>query len=188
MKKIIGILLATVITFSFAACSKENNESEIKPLDLEYFANLGKIPECDYALGESVEKVNDELSKSAEAIASQGGDVVYNVLEGDKTVCMDNGTDVYYYTKEKAENGIAFIVCLDKAYGFPLGTVSIEIKEAFKNLEYTEEPADDNNSFFVFGLNNASVLRYSIGKNTVLFVFEDNALCATAIYNTDDWI
>ena len=40
---------------------KKEESSSKSNLDLEYYAKLGKIPECDYVLGEDVEKVREEI-------------------------------------------------------------------------------------------------------------------------------
>ena len=44
-----------------------------------------------------------------------------------------------------------------------------------------------DNAFFLFDTENTSVLKYSIENYVVLFVFVDNALTATAIYDINNW-
>ena len=39
----------------------------------------------------------------------------------------------------------------------------------------------------MMGVSEGTVLSAEFGKNTVSFVFVDNALSATAIYKTQDW-
>ena len=186
MKKLICFLLTAAIIFSLAACGKENTGSDSNSVDLEYYAKLGQIPECDYMLGESVEKVKSELSALDEKYQG-ANEFMYSVQEGEKTVEINNGTFLYYYTKENVANGISYIVSLDTAYGFEPGTVSIEVTDALSEYEYTEEAANDNNAFFLFDHTNCSVFKYEFDNYAVSFVFQDNALCATAIYDTANW-
>ena len=93
----------------------------------------------------------------------------------------------YYYYKDKADKGVSYIVSFEKAYGFEIGTLSLEIKNALPGFSFTEEKLDDDNGFFVLGATEGKVYKYSFEKNTVSFVFVDDALYATAIYTTDDW-
>ena len=53
--------------------------------------------------------------------------------------------------------------------------------------KYKEENADDSNSFFLLGEQDATVLKYSFEENSVLFVFSDNSLTAVAVYSTENW-
>lgn len=186
MKKLICLMLTAVFIFSLAACKKDNTESDSNSVDLEYYAKLGRIPECDYTIGESVEKVKSELSALNEKYQGEN-EFMYSVEEGNKTVEINNGTFLYYYTKENEANGISYIVCLGKAYGFEPGTVSIEVTDALSEYKYTEETANDDNAFFLFDYTNCSVFKYEFENYAVSFVFQDNALCATAIYDSANW-
>ena len=88
---------------------------------------------------------------------------------------------------DKKDNGVSFIVSLDKAYGFETGTPLLEVKNSLAGFEYKEENADDSNSFFLLGEQDATVLKYSFEENSVLFVFSDNSLTAVAVYSTENW-
>jgi hypothetical protein len=46
---------------------------------------------------------------------------------------------------------------------------------------------NDKNSFFILGAAEGKVIKYKFKKNTVSFVFINDALFATAIYKTGDW-
>ena len=59
--------------------------------------------------------------------------------------------------------------------------------EVIDGFEYKEENADDSNSFFLLGEQDATVLKYSFEENSVLFVFSDNSLTAVAVYSTENW-
>lgn len=186
MKKLICLILTSLMICSLAACQKDKTESDSNSVDLEYYAKLGQMPECDYKLGENVEKIKSELSALDEQYQGQN-DFMYAVEEGEKSVEINNGNFLYYYMKENEANGVSYIVSLGKSYGFEPGTLSIEITDAFSDYKYTEEAANDDNAFFLFDYSNCSVLEYEFENYAVSFVFQDNALCATAIYDSTNW-
>ncbi len=185
MKKIISLILVFVFVFAFSSCGKDKKEENNGTVDIEYYAKLGQMPESNYYLGTDPEKIKTELSALSES--EDAGDMVYNVTEGENNVLIDNGVLCYYYKKATPEKGIGCIVNYGKAYGFELGTVIVEIKEAIAGCDYVEEPMNESNSFFMFGVESGTVLRCNIEENTVVFVFQDNALCATAIFTGTDW-
>ena len=187
MKKFFSIVLSAVMLLSFAACKNNDNSSKSNTVDLEYYAGLGQLPECNYKLGDSIETLKSELSAANDQAGENGEDYVYSVTEGEKTLRIDNGSFVYYYDKEKESNGISYIISLDTAYGFESGTSILEIKEALPELEPTEEEANSDNVFFIYGVSNGTVLKYNFENRVVMFVFADNMLCATALYDTDNW-
>ena len=182
MKRIVCLLLVFVLAFSFTACSKKKDKKQENSVDIEYFAKLGQIPECEYSLGDDVEKVKSELSAAAEKDEGK----MYDFQEGEKTAFIFDGKHNYYYVKERADKGLAYIATYDKAYGFEIGEISITVKNALGDIKYTEEPLSQDNAFFVFGAQNGSVIKCEFGNKTVMFVFDDNALCATAVYLTED--
>ena len=187
MKKILCIILSAVILLFFAACQNNDNSSKSNAVDLEYYAGLGQLPECNYKLGDSIETVKSELSAANDQAAQNDEDYVYSVTDGEKTVRIDNGSFVYYYEKGRESDGISYIISLDTAYGFESGTSILEIKEALPELEPTEEDANSDNVFFIYGVSNGTVLKYNFKNRVVMFVFADNMLCATALYDTNSW-
>ena len=104
MKKFFSIVLSAVMLLSFAACKNNDNSSKSNTVDLEYYAGLGQLPECNYKLGDSIETLKSELSAANDQAGENGEDYVYSVTEGEETVRIDNGTFVYYYDKEKESN------------------------------------------------------------------------------------
>lgn len=182
MKKILSLIMICVIVFSFCGCGNEKTSSDAE-VDIEYYAKLGRMPESEYSLGSNVQTVKDELSAKFE----DNPESYYNITEGDKTVLIDTGEFSYYYMKENENKGISYIVDFNTAYGFELGTVSVEIKSALGGYECIEKNADDGSVFFMNYSENCTYLEYNIGQNILMFVFENNALCATAIYNPELW-
>ena len=185
MKKIIAIFLCLIFVFSLTACKKEDTSSGSNSVDVEYYAKLGSMPETKYSLGQDVGTLKTELEEHYNT--TEDHHAVFNVVEGEKTVQIDSGNFQYYYYKEKLSDGVSYIVSFDKAFGFDVGTVSVEITDALNLFEFTEEEFNDDNSFFVLGINDGKVIKYKFAENTVSFVFVDDALYATALYKTDDW-
>lgn len=183
MKRAFCLLFAVILIFGLVSCKKEKDSTNVDRVDIEYYANLGEIPECEFALGDSVEDIEKTLSERAE----ESHEVFYNQVEGKNNVLIEDGTHAYYYVKSNKENGVSYIVSYETAYGFEIGDVSIQIKEAISDIEYTEEELNENNSFFLYGEGEGNVLKCKFEKNTVMFVFRENALCATVIYNNKDW-
>ncbi len=182
MKRIISILLSLLLLFSFTACGDDSNgKGDIA--DLSYFVKLGQIPECEYKIGDSVDTVNSDLKKAAET----SEDAVYDFVEGEENALIDGGLYSYYYKKANAQKGISYIVSYDTAFGFEIGTLSVEIEDAYEDIKFTQEEINDKNSFFLFGNPEGKVLKAEISDYTVSFLFVENALCATAIYITNDW-
>ncbi len=196
MKKLFCLVLCFFILLCATACgnSKKKNSNEI---DIEYYAKTGKIPESEYALGADAEKIKKELSEEYDKfLNSEGGndnhdhdsvEFFYQVNEDDEKVTIDNGTSCYYYLKKHEDKGIAYIVNYGTAFGLEMGTVITEVQKALGDLEFTQEELSEDNAFFATYLNNAAVLKGEFNGIVVLFVFQDNELYATAMYNSKNW-
>ncbi len=184
MKKIVCFILSVLMLFSFVGCGKkdENGGSNV---DLEYYVKLGQIPESEYSIGANPEEIKEKLKTAADN--SEHGHEVYEVIEGEEDVLIDGGLYNYYYKKANATNGISYLISYDTAFGFEIGSVIVEIRNAFKGIEFKEEPLNDENAFFLLGASDGVVLKTEISDYTVSFVFVENALCATAIYKTQEW-
>lgn len=198
MKKIICFLMCLCLCLSFTACGKDKDKKE-NSVDLEYYAKLGQMPEAKYTLGADPDTVMDELDGIAnqeqaehkeDPTHSHGHDEAefyFEMVEGEKNVMLDNGNVCYYYTKEKKSEGISCIVSYDTAFGFPLGTVILEVKDALAGTKLIEEELTEENAFFASFALDGTVLKAEFEEATILFVFQENELFATAIYN-DNWI
>lgn len=185
MKKIFALLLCFAMLFTLCACGEENEEKK-HSVDIEYYANLGSIPEGEFSLGEDPETLKDKLDEKQKE--SEDGHYHYNVQEGETEVLITDGGYEYYYKKALADKGIAYMVSYDDAYGFSIGTVSLDLKNALAGYEIKEETASVDNVFFFMGdFANTTLYTIEFEKNTVMFLFEDNALCATVIYSNDNW-
>ena len=92
-----------------------------------------------------------------------------------------------FYEKDKKSNGISYIAAFDTAYGFKIGDSLLDVKNSLAEYKYTEEPADGDNTFFLMGIENGTVLKYSFDNANVIFVFQDSELFAAALYSTENW-
>ena len=184
MKKFICVLLSLLFLFSFVACGN-NEEQSGSEIDLEYYVKLGQIPESEYQIGSDPEEIKQKLKDAADK--SEHGHEVYDVIEGENNVLIDGGLYNYYYKKANKSNGISYLISYETAFGFEIGDVIVEVRDAFKGIKFKEEPLTEENTFFLPGASDGSVLTTEISDYTVSFVFVDNALCATALYLTDEW-
>lgn len=186
-KRIFALFICVVMCLSLCACKKDNDNKN-NGIDIEYYANLGQIPESEFMLGDTGETVKATLEKKQTDAEKKGEEYFFTVNEGENNVLITDGVYDYYYKKAAPQNGIAYLVSYAKAYNFEIGTVISQIKEELKKYKSTEETLTEENAFFYMGdFSKGSLLRFTFEKNTVLFIFEDNALCATAIYSNKNW-
>lgn len=195
MKKILALIICFTVLLTFAGCNNDSkkNSSEI---DLEYYAKHGSIPELKYSLGYDVTKAEEELSGLLPENGTHPGDdthdhdkteFYFERVEGEKNILLDNGTAGYYYNKENKKNGISLMVNYEKSFGFEIGTISVEIRNALKDYKFTEEVVTENNAFFADYIANGTVLKTEIDEVVIMFVFQENELFATAIYDKNNW-
>ena len=195
MKKLISLILCLCFIFGFVGCGNKDKKSE-SDVDLEYYAKLGKIPEVEFTLGEDIEKVTDQLSALLEDEDENSSDdshdhdqaeYRFEIVEGQNNVLLDNGTVGYYYNKVNKNNGVSYIVNYDTSFGFEKGTVSVEIKNALKGFEFEEADVSENNAFFATYISNGTVLETKINNVVIMFVFQENELYATVMYDANNW-
>ncbi len=183
MKKIIALILSLTFVFCLCACDGKNGKLEI---DIDYYANLGQIPESQFVLGDTGETIEKFLTKQKSEAEKKGEEYTYEKVEGETRVLITDGTYEYYYKKANPEKGIGYMVTYSDSYGIKLGTVILEVKEKLEGNNVQEEPANEENAFFYRGnIEDSTILKIECEKRTVIFLFENNALCATAIYNND---
>ena len=187
MKRLTALVLSAVFVICLCGCDKENKKNGDK-IDIEYFANVGQIPENEITLGTTPEKLMSTIAEREKEAIKNGEDYGYNEHIGENNVCISEGPYDYYYKKANPEKGIGYIVSYVTAFGFETGEAILNVENAVKDFDYTVEAANENNAFFYIGdYSLATVLRVSFEKNTVVFVFENNALAFTAIYSKDIW-
>lgn len=200
MKKLLSLLMCFAIIFTFTACKDKNKDDKnTAKIDLEYYAKIGKMPEVDYTLGDDVDDVIAKLSKKQEEFDSEHQDdpdhshdhnqteFMFNVVEGDKSVLIDNGVINYYYNKDNKKEGISYIVNYDTAFGLELGTLISEVKTYLSGYKLKELSSLDEDVFFASYLSECSVLKTEIDNVVIMFVFQENQLFATAMYDKNNW-
>jgi len=186
-KRILCFTLLFVLVFSVCAC-KDSKKEDTKGVDVEYYANLGQIPECEYSIGKKSDDIISELEKKEknsssdeDSFESDSGYYYLNEQE-DKTVISTSNCD--YICDSKTKNEVTKIVCFGKSYGFENGAVSIEVKDALSSYGFDAEEksvTENEENLFKIG-SDCTCLEYKFEKATVVFAFQDNALLGAAIY------
>ncbi len=185
MKKILALALGVLLLVGICACNEREAKKE-HSVDVEYYADLGQIPESEFMLGDTGETVKKALEKAADEDTEEH--TYFDEQIGENNVLLTDGTYEYYYKKAAPEKGIAYMVSYTDAYGFKLGDVILEVKEALSDYNVEELDVNEKNAFFYFGdTSAANLLKVSFKKNTVMFLFEENALTATVIYSNENW-
>ncbi|MBQ8203833.1 MAG: hypothetical protein IJZ75_06095 [Clostridia bacterium] len=187
MKRILALLLALCLVMSLAGCGGKKGKYDFKGVDVEYYANLGQLPESEIKLGDDVDTAYADLMaeyahEETEEEAEHEETFCLSFTEGKYTVISVPTVNYYYVTNEKDE-GVSAIAVFEKAYGFELGTVYVEIKEEMEARGFTAElcDLDKNEGFFMPYAEGCKSLTYQFEKAKVIFVFYENALSATAI-------
>lgn len=191
MKKTVCLILVLLFCVLAASCGKKE-EKKTPEINLEYYAKFGEIPEVPCKLGTDPKTLKSELSKTDEESETTDGDTktgenAYMVTEGEETVSIQNGIYVFCYGKDREDKGISYIVDFSTAYGFEQGTIISQIKKKLDPYPYTERKASQDELFAMFGEVDRDILEYRFDNRTLLFVFEENALVATILYDTTLW-
>lgn len=199
MKKLLAALMCLVLLFSFAACGKKDKKNN-DAVDLEYYAKVGQIPEIPYKLGTKCDKVEKELSdKYEEYLANDpenspdhdhdhyAEDTYFEIVDEGDYFFINGGSCYYFYQKNEKNDGISCIVTFGDAFGFKMSTFIYEIKNAMPSVEFKEEDITEGMLFFDENLSDGTVLYTEFNGVTVMFVFLEGELYATAMYKTDSW-
>ena len=193
MKKMLGILLCVCLAFCFVGCGEKEETKEPTGVDLEYYSKYGQIPECEFALGKNVDELITEFESRLEDQEAEDGEEThdhdgffYSQMEYDDRISLHTGNVEYIYKDENKEEGISCIVSYVDAYEIAHGSVISQVEESFAEFEVSRKDNVSEEIFFMAG-GEFSCLKYSFEKNDIVFVFADNALCATAIYNNTQW-
>lgn len=180
MKKFLSLILCIGFIFCFTACGKDGNKFEKDGVDVEYYVKLGQISGVDYKLGDDVEKTKSALK---ELVDEHGESLLYEMEVGDYTV-MNVGEFACCYKTDDVSLGITHVIKYGEAYGYDIGTISTQVRDGMSKAGFdtTERDAQKGEVFFLPSSSTFTVLEYTVKENTVLFVFEENALCATVIF------
>lgn len=183
MKRLLALLLCLFIMLTFAACGKEKtkNNNETHSVDVEYYAKIGQIPEHKYHLGSDAKEMKEDFDAEDQKNADESEDghthSVYSLMEDDDYTILAYENANYYY---KDDGKISAIVSLDSSYDFQIGDFASQIKKVVGEAE--EKDGNKEAIFFLPAPDSYTYLEYTFGENTLVFVFESNSLCATALY------
>ena len=179
MKKLICFVLCVVFVLSLTACGSEGNEKATHSIDIEYFVKLGQIKDFEYKLGDSIDDAKTLLSQTTN---DHGESNYFDYPAGDYTVMSDGEICVCYKTDDQA-SGVTHIVKYGDSYGFPVGAVSTQVRDAMTGMGFTatERETKQGELFFMPSGSDMTILEYEIEGVTLLFVFQEHALSATVI-------
>ena len=186
MKRIMAFILCACMVFLLSACAEKEEKTKTEhSVDVEYYAKIGQIPEHTYHLGadaDEMEEAFEEEDERNEENAENDPDAhlhsVYGLMERDDySILSYNGANYYF----KDDGKISAIVSLDDAYGFKIGQLSPEIKKALSKFETEEKKGTEDVIFFLPAAESYTYFEYKFGENTVIFTFQNNALCAVAL-------
>ena len=167
-------------------------------MDVEYYAKLGQIPECEYKLGQNVDEMLGQLEERQKKAEEELGEGTHHhSAELDKNfhyhseevgIIITYGDDgcMYRYDTADKSKGITHIISSNNAYEFKVSDVSTEIKEALSSYGFDAEEREltEKEASYYGANSNSTALEYNFGENTVLFIFNDNALFSTALYRS----
>lgn len=188
MKKT-AFLLVLVIILSLCGCGDKKETKKELEVDIEYYAKLGQMPECEFKLGDSIEVFDEHIENSSELGHTHDiNTVCYELVENDDYTAVYAGSNQYYFGNKNKDKGIGVLVSFDGAYGFEAGSVSVEIAEELASAGYEAElrDAEEEDAFFLSSVTDFTCLEYEFSGKTVKFIFEENELCACSL-SSEDW-
>lgn len=170
MKRSAAFLLCFLMIIVAVGC-KEENEKSSHSIDISYFADAGTLPDCKFKIGDSLPE-NDQLEKDGFVIFSDSSPAY-----------ISDGVFSFFFDGSAGEEKITKIAALDSCLGFELGSISIEITDALdeQKIGYTERNAAPGELFFLPAGADRSVIECKNLKNPLLFILEENALCAVLL-------
>lgn len=172
MKRAICLSLCFVLLLFAAACKQEKKSEH--GVDVAYFADMGAMYESEYKIGDEVPLDKD------------GGEEYFFTKAGTGSYFSD-GSFSFYYNENDKQPAVYAIAAFSNCMGFEAGDISIEVTDALdsQEIEYVVRQPNDGETFFLPAGQNREVLECKVLKNKLIFVFEDNALCAAFLEGTE---
>ena len=185
MKKITAVVLCLAVCMLFTGCGKKKADSTVGSTAVAKYIENGNIPECEFSLGMSKDDVLARVKETVngeDSVGEEGEDAPeYTEYETESYYVVSTEEFNYYFGLDDGK--LKCIAAFGDAYGFSHGAVITEVKNSMQKNGYTasEGTLSPQDAFFLYGNADRSKLEYTFGSNTAMFVFEDSALCATAL-------
>ncbi len=183
MKRILAFLMCICMLFCFTACKEKDTASEPESatdVNIAQAVKDGSIPEGEYKLGDDYDQLFNKLTNNGEDV---DGMLYQRSEEGEYSVLSDaEGYSCYFLTEEK-DKGIVAIATFGDAFGFSHSTMSKELISALdaQGIKAEKTDADSKDIFFMPSSVGYTQVKCSVENRTVIFVFFDDLLCATAL-------
>ncbi len=186
MKRIIALILALGICFTFGACANITDNEYKGGIDLAAALSDGKIPEIDIALGTAIDSIAVAEGHSHQDEDTHG----YSFVEGDKYSYFLNENAFAYYKNSKKSEGISVVLSISEAFSLKCNSFvsADDVKAAFPNTEFTEETVDKNDlTIMPYMLDTTKKLTFESGDVRAVFYIMEDQLIAVAIIDTKNW-
>lgn len=184
MKKIVCLALCLILAVLLCGCAQSKDSAPKASVNVKKYALSGEMPEIEYALGADVDKIIADYEKlNAQETDDEHASHYMTYEIGERTI-IATGDVNYYYDTDKKANGISYIVNFSDAFGFKQGSVLSDVKQAMEKSGFSaeREDVDSQDIFFLPFIDGLEVLEYKFEDRTVLFVFQNNCLCACALF------
>ncbi len=190
MKRILSVLLAVVVLLCLVGCkNKEEQQSTDNNgvYDLLACMNQGKIPEAEYVLGTTPEKIKTDFNYGAESDGHEHDIYVYEGLNSSYLVVEDF---YYYFVNGEEEKGISSIVCFSTAFGTEVNGFDTkkDVKNRFSSVNFEEREISSRQAYFVpHEVENWSALTCKTDNRRIDFIFQEDILVAINLVDTENW-
>ncbi|MBR4909934.1 MAG: hypothetical protein IKZ47_01255 [Clostridia bacterium] len=184
MKKALLIICAALMLFA-AGCKKDAKATVEHSVDIAYYADTGAVPGAAFKAGETVSEGFEENENMF-------------VVENGARSFASSGDYYYYFDIDSPPFTVDAVVSFTDCYGFDIGTVSIEVTKVLEaqGIKYNEHEPANEELFFLPGAGTVyseedsasgrkierTVVECTSLKHKLIFVFEENALCAAACF------
>lgn len=185
MKRVTAVVLCLAVCVLFTGCGKKGPDSTVGSTAVAKYIENGSIPECKFSLGadrdEVLSGVKEALNETG-YVGEEGEDMPeYTEYETESYYVISTEEFNYYFGLDDGK--LKCIAAFGDSYGFSHGAVITEVRDSMEKNGHTasEGTVLPQDAFFLYGNAERTKLEYTFGSNTAMFVFEDNALCATAL-------
>ncbi len=181
MKKLLAVLLVFALFVPFTGCGEKEEKKSGGSSAVEKYVESGSMTDCEFKLGDNYTAVLSAVEAAAPQPESEDDHPEFSAYEDDNYKIIETVTYKYYFNP--ADDKLVLIAAFGDAYGFNHGSIINEVKDAMaeNGYEAEEKTLSEQDAFFLYGIGKRSVLEYVFGNNKVMFIFEENALCATAL-------